>query len=226
MNPSVVFIHAATLSRCQERIDQYLSLMKSSGLLNIVSAVFIDCVGEAPLPDVCGYKEYPIHVQRIHTNMEENEAPTHKHMWEYARQNPSTFILYLHTKGVGKPIAEPIEDWVSYMTYFLIEQWAHCLEMLKSKKTVGVDLRPEFHLHYSGNFWWARADHMASLPDPLEFRDLSKYPNALGSVRHAQEFWICSDGDVNTHANLFSSYIPVGERHIHCFPRHMYLIDQ
>ena len=224
----VVFIHAATLSRCQERIDQYISLMKETGLLSCVEAVYVDCVGEGELPDVSSWTalNYPIHLQRIHTNLEENEAPTHKHMWDYARANPDAMILYLHTKGVGKEINQAIEDWVAYMIYFLIDKWSVCLDALKTHKTVGVDLRPEFYLHYSGNFWWSRADYMITLPDPFEFRDLSKYPNVLNSIRHAQEFWICSGGSLEDHVNLFSSGIPVGQRHLFTFPRHMYVIDQ
>jgi hypothetical protein len=226
MEPLVVFIHAATLSRCQERIDQYLSLMKKSGLLDAIKEIFIDCVGEGDLPTVESYKRYPITVQRIHTNLEENEAPTHKHMWDYAKQHTDHFILYLHTKGVGKEINPAIEDWVTYMTYFMIEKWKICTNVLLSNKTVGVDLRPEFHFHYSGNFWWSRADWMALLPDPLEFRDLSKYPNALNSVRHAQEFWICHDRFILGHVNLWSSYIHVAQRHLCLYPRSNYTTDQ
>lgn len=222
MNRLVVFIHAAILPRCQERIDQYLRLMEKAELLQKVTQIYIDCVGEGDLPNVSQYNQYPIVVQRIDTNLESNEAPTHKHMWDYAKENPNAFLLYMHTKGVGKEVNPAIEDWVSYMTYFLIEQWPICVAALESNNTIGVDLRPEFHLHYSGNFWWSRADYMATRADPLEFRDLAKYPNALNSIRHAQEFWICSDGMSEGHVNLYSSHIPVGQRHMFTFPRDRY----
>lgn len=32
----------------------------------------------------------------------------------------------------------------------------------------GVDLVRQPELHFSGNFWWARADRIASLPEPNE----------------------------------------------------------
>lgn len=222
----VIFIHAATLSRCQERVDEYLELIKNSGLIDVVREIFIDVVGNGDLPDVSSYNDSRIHVQRIHDNLGENEAPTHKHMWDYAQANKNDFILYLHTKGVGKEINPAIEDWVSYMTYFLIENWKVCINYLESNKTVGVDLRPDFHLHYSGNFWWARADYLGSLINPLEYRDVKKYPNALNSARHNQEFWICSDGTEEGHINLHNSKIPVCERHKFRYPRQIYAFDK
>ena len=78
-------------------------------------------------------------------------------------------------------------------------------------------------LHYSGNFWWSRADWMMMLPAPYEYCDLTKYPNALNSKRHAAEFWICSDGTYIGHANLWSSNIPVGQRHVFLYPRTCYV---
>lgn len=222
MNPCVVFIHAATLPRCQERIDQYLSLMVQSKLAEFVKHIYIDCVGKDALPDVSNYDTLPITVTRIHENLDENEFPTQHHMWTYAKANPDSFLLYLHTKGVGKDINPAIEDWVSYMTYFLIEKWRVCVEELESNKTAGVDLRPEFCLHYSGNFWWSRADWIMLLPDPFEFSDLTKYSNPLQSKRHQAEFWICSDGFHVGHANLWSSHIHVGSRHLVLYPRERY----
>lgn len=222
----VCFIHAALLSRVEERLHQYLFLMKISGLLDQIKHVYIDCVGEGDLPKLAVFEGYPITVTRVDSHLEANEFPTHSHLWNYALENPETYILYLHTKGVGKDINPAIEDWVAYMTYFLIEKWSVCVNQLDSNKSVGVDLRPEFHLHYSGNFWWARADYLCRLPDPYEFCDLSKYPNAINSKRHAAEFWLCSDGTPVGHVNLWSSFIPVGQRHVFLYPRSMYAKDQ
>ena len=226
MVPLVVFVHTALLPRCQQRIDQYLSLMKASGLLDVLTQLYIDCVGDGQLPSVAAYSSYPITVERVSSVLEDNEFPTQHHLWSYARDHPTSFLLYLHTKGVGKEINPAIEDWVSYMTYFLIEQWQSCVKELESNKTVGVDLRPEFHLHYSGNFWWTRADFVRLLPNPLEFRDLTRYPNAIQSWRHNAEFWICYDGLAPGHVNLWSSNIHVGMRHLCLYPRDRYATCQ
>lgn len=225
MSDLVAFIHVALLPRCQERIDQYLSLMKKSGLLDSVHHVYIDCIGKGELPNISEYVSYPITVQRLSENLEENEFVSQHHLWTYANEHPTSFILYLHTKGVGKEVNPAIEDWVAYMIYFLIGKWQLCRQVLFTYKTVGVDLRQEFHLHYSGNFWWTRSNHIRELPDPLLFKDLSKYPNALESWRHNAEFWICSDNDPRTHANLWSSNIPVNERHKYAYPSFLYQKD-
>jgi hypothetical protein len=222
MPPLVVFVHVALLERSQERVNQYLSLMKKSGLLDALQHVYVDCVGTGELPDISEYASYPITVQRISPNLEDNEFVTQQHLWEYANENPSSFVLYLHTKGVGKEINPPVEDWVAYMVYFLIEKWQICKNVLATNKTVGVDLRPEFHLHYSGNFWWSRADFVKQLPSPSGFRHLERYPNALNSWRHNAEFWICYDKDPLGHVNLWSSQIPLNKRHEILYPRSSY----
>lgn len=212
-----VFIHAATLSRCQERVDEYYELCKKSGLLDAVETIFVDCVGTGELPLSNDPK---VIITRIHEDMTENEAPTHKHMYEFAKENPEYKLLYIHTKGVGKEINHCIEDWIHYMTYFLIERWSTCVDLLDTSSAVGVDLREDFHLHYSGNFWWARADHLSRLVDPYEFRDQTKYPNKLNSIRHAQEFWVASVQ--SNYSCLWDSRIPVYARHLHLYPRSLY----
>ena len=226
MPPLVVFLHTALLPKCQERIDQYILLMKNSGLFDNLLQLYIDCVGEGQLPVVDENDRSRVTITRINTDLNEFEFPTQHHMWEYAKEHPESYILYLHTKGVGKEVNQAIEDWVAYMTYFLIEQWRVCVKELEDNKTVGVDLRPEFHLHYSGNFWWSRADWMKLLPDPEKFRDPTLYKNVIDSPRHQAEFWICSDAFALGHVNLRSSNIPVGERHVYTYPRSNYTKDQ
>lgn len=98
------------------------------------------------------------------------------------------------------------------MTYFLIEQYHKCLESLKNNDTCGVDLRNDPAKHYSGNFWWATAKHINTLP---EFKDM---PIIL-SERHKAEFWICSNGKND---NLWDCGINQFERHLHEYPEEKY----
>lgn len=225
MNNIAIFVHAAILPRCDERLLQYFLLLRDSQLLDKANHIFIDYIGIGDFPlqnlilNMFNYNNN-IHLTRISEDLSENEAPTHKHLFEFAKSNSEYKILYLHTKGVGKIINLCIEDWVHYMTYFLIEKWEKCTTLLDNNNTVGVDLSTVFHLHYSGNFWWSTANHINNLVDPLEFKDLSKYPNAINSVRHAQEFWICSKYD--KHICLWQSNIPVSQRHIYTYSRFKY----
>jgi len=108
------------------------------------------------------------------------------------------------------------------MLHFLVTNWKHCIKKLIEFDTCGVDLRDEPTLHYSGNFWWSKADNIISLPSPTEFNNLIKYPNPLNSIRHNQEFWICHNKN-KRFVSLWDCGISVYERHLHTYPRELYL---
>ncbi len=112
-------------------------------------------------------------------------------------------VLYMHSKGVGKAINEAVEDWVAYMLHFVLDRFPRCWEELITRpdgsgltgpwkaSTCGVDLSLEPQPHYSGNFWWARADYLADwLPAPVDFVELDSFPNKFNSWYHNNEFWV------------------------------------
>lgn len=218
-----IFIHAAILSRCEERVNSYIQQMEESGLLKEAHTIRVCYLGPGSIPPIAIQDS---RIQQLHLSDDLSlfEIPTQHAMWEYAKENPDAKILYLHTKGVGKEINYCIEDWVNYMTYFLVNHWRTCIEALQMHQTTGVDLRAEPTLHYSGNFWWVNASYLATLPDPFDFRDIKKYPNPLGSDRHNQEFWICYIKEKPIHITLWDSGINVYNRHVNRYPPHLYKI--
>jgi hypothetical protein len=190
--------------------------------------IYICFVGEDTIPIDASklyelYKEQSANIvlQYVSKNLEDFELPTLQFLYDTAHKHPEKNILYLHTKGVGKPINPCIEDWVEYMCYFNIEQWKKSNEMLLFYDTCGVDLYDVISLHYSGNFWWAKASYILTLPPPNVFR---YYPNLLNSERHNQEFWICHHRVQGKFTGLWNSQIDCFQRHLHLYPRHNYQI--
>lgn len=219
MTKLAIFIHAAILDRVSERLQQYVSLMQESGLLDVAQRVVVSFIGKDPIPEVPYTSVQPVHSS---SDLQEFEVPTQQLLYEYAVSNPDAKILYLHTKGVGKEVNMCIEEWVAYMIHFLVKEWKHAVESLESCVSCGVDLSAEPTLHYSGNFWWARADYIASLPPPSEFKNIERYPNPLHSERHNQEFWVCWNKS-KPHCSLWNSNINVYHRHISRYPSDQYL---
>jgi hypothetical protein len=222
----VVFIHAAILGRCALRLNQYFDLMKSSGLYDACEKVYVNYVGTGEFPinvdkffDSSKDENPKIVFRRVSEDLLEFELPTHVALWNFAKENPGYKILYIHTKGIHIEINQCIEDWVSYMIHFNIGHWASCVERLNFYKTCGVDLRRHPTLHYSGNFWWATSDHIASLPDPVENM---KRQNPVNSPRHNQEFWLCVYRRRREHTGLWESHINCYQRHLHLYPRERY----
>jgi hypothetical protein len=224
MSKIAIFIHAAILTKTKERLLQYLNILKDSGILEWSPLIFINYVGEGEFSlnnNECLAYSHIINT-RVSPNIKEYEVPTQQKLFEFSRDNPTYKVLYIHTKNVGKDINPCIEDQIEYMLYFLITNWRKCITLLDTHKTVGVDLRDEPTLHYSGNFWWANASHIAKLPAPIEYKNLNKYPNPLNSERHNQEFWICSEKQKDKYAVLWDCGINCYERHLHRYEKERY----
>lgn len=217
-----IFIHTANIEGSVKRVTQFLQLIESSQLLNAVDKIFLSYVGNKTNAYQGLHKS--LIVLHASPNIADFELPTINMLWNYAKLNSNNKILYLHTKAIGKPINDCIEDWIEYMLYFCVEKWKECVGLLDTNDTVGVDLLDTPVLHYSGNFWWANSSYIDWLPSPYEFNNLEKYPNPLNSVRHNQEFWICYLH--KSHACLWQSNINCFERHRHRYPRHFYDLKQ
>ncbi len=217
-----IFIHAALLYKCQERILQYLKKISISKLT--ISKIIICCVGnDYSQIDINILNEYDnIILQNVSNNKMDYELPTLQYIYEFSNENPDCNVLYLHTKNIGKELNLCIEDQIEYMIHFLITKGEECIDKLQKYNTLGVDLRKEPTLHYSGNFWWSKTNYIKELPEPNKFNDLSKYPNPLNSLRHNQEFWICYNK--NNHYSLWDCGINCYERHLNRYPKELYYI--
>lgn len=226
---NAIFIHAAILDKCIDRLIQYLDIIDDCGLFENISHLFICFVGDGTIPiDSILLSKYKnnekIIINRVSNNLEDYELPTLNLLYHFCKKNMNHNVLYLHTKNVGKEINLCIEDQIEYMLHFNVKKWKICIDKLLMHKTCGVDLRRDPTLHYSGNFWWSNASYIATLPEPCEFNNLQKYPNPLNSLRHNQEFWICYHKESDYHYSLWDCGINCYERHLHRYPKTYYIL--
>jgi len=80
-----------------------------------------------------------------------------------------TVYWYLHTKGLrhfGTPKESFVIDWIKLMLYWNIQKWRYALDVLNTHNTYGINIFR--NVFYSGNFWWARSEHVACLPTHIE----------------------------------------------------------
>lgn len=219
MHPITIFIHAALITGVKERIDHFIEYIEKCGLMEKVEMIYLSVVGN-DLEHLSTIQHNKITIIRSSPNVTDYELPTLTRLFEHCKTHMNDKVLYLHTKGVGKDVNPCIEDWVQYMLYFLVEKHENALLKLDTSTTAGVDLRQEPVLHYSGNFWWANASYINTLPNPIDFNCLIRYPNPLQSVRHNQEFWICYK--IDNHCSLWDCGINCYERHLHRYSRDLY----
>jgi hypothetical protein len=231
MSKNALFIHIAILEKWDEILLRYLDCIYSSGLIDNLKYIYLCFIGHDNIPiDIDRIARFNsnknITILKVSNDLKDYELPTLSFLYDFCSSNKDFNVIYLHTKGVGKVLNQCIQDQVQYMLYFNITLWKTCLTRLLDYDTCGVDLRENPTLHYSGNFWWARSTYINTLPQPVNFNNLTKYPNPLNSLRHNQEFWICYDKK-GRHLSLWDCGINCYERHLHLYPRDKYvLIDK
>lgn len=95
-----------------------------------------------------------------------------------------------------------MEDSRALMQYHVIENHSACISSLRMFDVCGVNWKEDPWPHFSGNFWWARSEYVASL---RAFGDLP--PPVRGwDLRHQCERWIGS-GDKVRACSLHQSHV-------------------
>jgi hypothetical protein len=96
------------------------------------------------------------------------ELPTLRVGWYIARAYPAARILYLHTKGTSPARQDIMANraaWTDLMLYWTVTRAAAAMRALRDgADAVGSLLLRTPYTHFSGNFWWAKASHLARLP--------------------------------------------------------------
>lgn len=175
MSELVCFIHSCTLPMWgSDKLVSLVELIRETGLLNKLSHLFINNVGDPLDPHM--FQEENIMITNYSEDTGQFENSTLRQMYFYAQLHPDTKLLYLHTKGVshqkGSAVSDNVEDWTAFMTYGLITHHEFCIEMLDRVDTVGMNYRsikscnpgyinPD---HFSGNFWWVTAKYWVTVP--------------------------------------------------------------
>lgn len=205
-SPLFVYFHVASMRYGHSIFKEIARHIVSSKLNLEASEIHISVVGTKKMKISLPGNVY------LHENsdLKRGEFITLQLLESQAILTPQGKFLYIHTKGITKYWNRSIRDWRKYMTYFLVDNYAKCSEVLDSNDACGVDLVSEPARHFSGNFWWARGDYINSLPRIKEIS--AEDADAILSLRHNAEFWIgMGDGKL---VSLWNSGIDVYKRHL------------
>lgn len=189
----VMFIHSTTFNNNTEILNELLSLVSESGLMEKLDGIFILNYGDFINKDNLLKKVHIINYSHATNGF---EIPTINFIRAFSQFNKDAKILYLHTKGVthkrGSVMYKHITDWKNMMLHFLVKEHQWCLDLLDIYDTVGCDYLTHPHRHFSGNFWWATASYISE-KEPIK-----------SNVRHDAEWWILNSPNVNFYP-LFNS---------------------
>lgn len=104
-------------------------------------------------------------------------------------------ILYLHTKGVTRPLSEEFyHEWRRVMMEGLVVNWRKNLLSLNGHDAVGVNWWTK-HNHFSGNFWMATPSWIRKLPKfDTYYRDRYSCERWIGSIKGCRAISVfCQD---------------------------------
>jgi hypothetical protein len=169
------FLHSTNMhQRGTSILENILERMKNTNFFDFVDFVFINNIGMQI--DNNKYENISKKIVLFNYSFDVNlfENCTIKTMSSFCKLNPQYKILYLHTKGVSYEnnnrnvsIFENIKDWTDFMSYCLIDNAESCIDLLDCYNAIGCNYREppkEKYEHFSGNFWWANANHINKLP--------------------------------------------------------------
>lgn len=162
-----VFIHVCTINHWEYVLQRQLDRIVTSGLYEACESICLGILGDGDLKDYI--ERYPkLTILFQDPDKSRYERPTLLQLHELCKSSAENdLVLYLHSKGVSRSGAEPnpfITDWSTYMEYFAIDRWTYCADSLQDHDVCGVNWRIHPLPHFSGNFWWATAGYISTLP--------------------------------------------------------------
>jgi beta-1,4-mannosyl-glycoprotein beta-1,4-N-acetylglucosaminyltransferase len=165
------FIHSCCLENGKtERLDYLIHKLISTGCISYLTKIFIinigHCLDDDYIKQFKNENKFEIVNYSKNTNLQ--ESPTINKMILFSKNNKNCNILYIHTKGVRYSIDDTKQiDWINMMTYFLLHKYQRCIHLLNDGySSVGCnchDGSDGVAKHYSGNFWWAKSNHLRKL---------------------------------------------------------------
>lgn len=167
--PIYVYYHVCCIANWRVIMSRMLFKLRNSGLYDSIDEIRITVLGNKyNLADKL-FKDPKINIRFHSEDTSLYERPGLNQMIEDA-QTEEFYALYLHSKGVKNEEhckrQNPVYDWGEYMFYFTIYKYKTCIEELQQgARAVGCNLQERgAPLHYSGNFWWSKSDHIKNLP--------------------------------------------------------------
>ncbi len=217
-----IFLHIATMGEYQKIFDELINKIEDSELIyNCELNVCI--VGDGNLEEFTkeGYRsDIKFNNIKYHKvgSINEYEFPTLQFIEDNIQDGDK--VLYLNGLGVTNDSIYK-QSWRKYLSYFNITKWEECVKALDNGyNTCGVDFRTDPVPHYSGNFWWANASYLRTLPK-IQILNKENSPRVL-TLRHNAEMYIGMNPNVKPRV-LHQSNISQYSRHLFTYDEENYI---
>ena len=160
--PIAIFYHLYQTELSGLIYQQQMHRLYTSGLMDECEFIHIGVVGDNEMFTVPPKA-------KVHKNerLTKDEGETVEAMYRFCcdPNNSHYNVLFFHSKGASRQFVPQLHAWRLFLEYYVLDKWQDCVRMLDQYHTAGVKLRMKPYPHYSGNFWWGRADYLATLDE-------------------------------------------------------------
>ena len=80
----------------------------------------------------------------------------------YLNTEEKYYLYYFHTKSVSKS-DNSFNDWRILCDYFTLIKWEISIKLLEYYDCVGINMLNFPKVHFSGNYWWSKSEHLNKL---------------------------------------------------------------
>lgn len=211
-----IFFHIATIGSDYKKIyEELIDSVLVSRLLDACDEFNVCIVGDGEITKFL-YQDKIIYHNVGQIN--EYEFPTLQFMEENIQDGDK--VLYINGLGVTNDSIYK-QSWRKYLSYFNIKKWEECIKALDNGYDIcGVDFRTDPVPHYSGNFWWANASYLKTLPK-IQTLNKPDSPRVL-TLRHNAEMYIGMNPNIKPRV-LHQSNISQYSRHLYTYSEENYI---
>ncbi len=169
-------------------LEEQGPLLKATGLpieLNLCMPIHWTSFGDIPFVKQCDkdtkltfYEKFEEYKDRFYPSLITEtvrdtgdlniyEGQSLERLWEYSKQNPGTYVGYVHTKGVMS-VSIQTYKWRQLLNKLFITEWKdRYIEVLNGADVVGALDKQCDGTILSGNFFYAKTDYIATLERPI-----------------------------------------------------------
>lgn len=205
-NPVIIFYHCLfqidgrSLPAAEPIIREQIKILGDSGLISSCSRFIVGVNGGKESLAVAA-SVMPRNAYMAFHGLEcRNENLTILEIEKFLKEVEGEFnVLYFHSKGATRPSGEEqSRRWRNCMMRNLITNWRTCVSDLDSGfEAVGCHwmqppATPEGQAIFAGNFWWAKASYLRTLPSIMERARIKESGIEALESRYESEVWLCN----------------------------------
>jgi hypothetical protein len=223
MNCIFGYFHSAIMGHWKDVNTEMLNTMLKSDLMHEMLGLHTMFVGYDEKKKWFPFKHYNLFVSDHGGSLNEYEYPTLEWLqndcvdkyidpfWKMEvgiEPTDNIYIFYCCNAGVSHPPNHDLyPEWRRLMNYWSFTRWKDCVTALEEGyDTVGIEWQSDPVPHWSGNFWWATPEYIATLPPVQNMKTFNagRGITAKTHPRHGAEWFIGMNPNVK-YKSLFQT---------------------